>query len=220
MGYHRMIGTMENTMNSIKTVSEWVGVADWSKDMTGPAAVILVDVQNEYLSGPLELEGVEDAMAEIVALRAVAKQAGWPVVHIRQKGAVGSFFDPEGARGAFIEGAVPREGEPVVDKVYADSFAATQLDAVLEPLNVKKLIIVGFMTHNCVSSTVRTAFVKGYQPIVVASATASRALPLMGEIVPAAEIQRGSLAGLGERHAMIVPSVAKLTSRINPAEAR
>lgn len=61
------------------------------------------------------------------------------------------------------------------------------------------------MTHNCVSSTVRSAVDHGWRVTVVASATATRDLPDgKGGVVPAAGIQRGVLTGLSDSLAVVV----------------
>lgn len=186
------------------------GRDQWQRPGSGEAAVILIDAQNEYLSGPLALEGIEGALKEISALREIARREGWPVVHVRHQGQAGGPFDLEAPRGAFIEAVAPADGETVVTKTFADAFAGTDLKAQLEKTGVSRVIVAGFMTHNCVSSTVRRAVVEGYGVAIVASATATRALPLLGRAFSAAEVQTASLAALGDAHAVILADTEKL----------
>lgn len=197
-------------MTHPKTIIELANRAGWIRPEPGKAAVLIIDAQNEYLEGPLKLDGMVAAMAEVIALRSAAAVHGWPVVHIRHKGGTGSLFDLSAHRGAFIAGAEPAEGEAIVTKTFADSFAATDLHEVLERLGVKQLIIAGFMTHNCVSSTVRRAVVEGYKIAVLASATATRALPLGDRVVSSTELQAACLAGLGDTHAAILSDTSVL----------
>jgi nicotinamidase-related amidase len=61
------------------------------------------------------------------------------------------------------------------------------------------------MTHNCVDSTAREAFHRGYRVGVVADASATRDLPgPAGKAIPAATVHAAVLAGLGDRIAEIV----------------
>jgi nicotinamidase-related amidase len=84
-------------------------------------------------------------------------------------------------------------------------FTGTGLEEAIKLTDRRNLIIVGFMTHNCVSTTVRAARDLGYLPTVVAAATATRNLPDgKGGIVTAAELQAASLAALADRTATVV----------------
>jgi nicotinamidase-related amidase len=74
----------------------------------------------------------------------------------------------------------------------AMSFFQTDLGAQLEKTGRQDLVLAGFMTHMCVNSTARDAFNLGYRPTVVASATATRDLPVPGGTpVLAARLQFG-----------------------------
>jgi len=187
------------------------GLDRWVRPAPGEAALLIIDAQNEYTSGPLRLPDAKAALTEIIALRARAAHYGWPVVHVRHRGQAGGPFDLDAPRGAFIAGAEPAAGEAVVTKHFADSFADTDLRAVLDALGVKRLILAGFMTHNCVSSTARRAVVEGYGVAIVASATATRALPAPdGSALNAQAVQRASLSALGDAHALILPDTASV----------
>jgi nicotinamidase-related amidase len=76
----------------------------------------------------------------------------------------------------------------------------------LKTAGASNLVLAGFMTHMCVNSTARGAFSLGYAPTVVASATATRALPGLGdETVSAAAMQSASLAAMADLFAVVVP---------------
>jgi nicotinamidase-related amidase len=67
------------------------------------------------------------------------------------------------------------------------------------------------MTHMCVNSTARAAFNLGYAPTVVASATATRSLPGVGDTdVSAATLQAASLAALADLFAVVVPDASAI----------
>ena len=132
------------------------------------------------------------------------------MIHIVQRGAAGGLFDLDGPGGAIIDRLVPRAGESVVIKTRPNGFSDTTLLAELADTG-GEMIVAGFMTHNCVSSTARAALDFGILPTVVADATATRDLPISGGIVAAADLQRAELAALADRHAVVV-DVAELTA--------
>ena len=82
------------------------------------------------------------------------RQAGGRVVHVAHKGAPGSVFDRSQARGAIVGALAPLAGEAIVEKPRPNAFSGTALAALAGPPG-SALIFAGFMTHNCVSSSVR-----------------------------------------------------------------
>jgi len=172
----------------------------------GESTLIMIDCQNTYTRGVMELEGVQAAIDEAAALLDRARSAGIPIIHIQHNDGPGSLYDIEGESGAIVDRVAPREGEPVVVKSYPNSFVQTDLDVRLKAAGASNLLLAGFMTHMCVNSTARGAFNLGYAPTVVAAATATRALPGVGdESVPAAAMQSASLAAMADLFAVVVP---------------
>ncbi|MXN66393.1 isochorismatase family protein [Stappia sp. GBMRC 2046] len=192
------------------TLLEMAGKGTWLRPDTG-VAVLIIDAQGEYLDGGLPLPGIENSLKEIKSLRDFAASQNWPVIHIRHIGQPGGLFDVAGRGGAFLDVAKPREGEAVIDKRLPNSFAGTELDKVLKEKEITTLIVAGFMTHMCVSATARSALDHGYSSAVIASACATRPLPVHdGGAISAEDLHRAALAGLGDRFAHILPSVSSL----------
>ena len=170
------------------------------------STLIMIDCQNTYTQGVMELDGVRAALDEAAALLDRARSAGIPIIHIQHSDGPGSLYDIEGESGAIVTQVAPRDGEPVVVKQYPNSFVQTDLDDRLKALGAGNLVLAGFMTHMCVNSTARGAFNLGYAPTVVAAATATRALPgVGGDSVSAAVMQSASLAAVADLFAVVVP---------------
>jgi nicotinamidase-related amidase len=170
------------------------------------STLVLIDCQNTYTYGVMELDGVQAALDEAAALLDRARSAGIPVIHVQHSDGPGSLYDVEGESGAIVTRVAPRDGEPVVVKQYPNSFVQTDLDERLKAVGPSNLVLAGFMTHMCVNSTARGAFNLGYAPTVVAAATATRTLPgVGGESVSAAAMQSASLAGIADLFAVVVP---------------
>jgi nicotinamidase-related amidase len=175
------------------------------------STLILIDCQNTYTQGVMELEGVQPALDQAAELLDRARSAGIPVIHIQHSDGPGSLYDIEGESGAIVASVAPRGDEPVVVKNYPNSFVQTELDGVLKTTDAKNLILAGFMTHMCVNSTARGAFNLGYAPTIVAAATATRSLPgVDGQPISAADLHTASLAGVGDMFAVVVPDAAAI----------
>ncbi len=175
------------------------------------SALVLVDCQNTYTYGVMELDGVQAALDETAALLDRARTAGIPIIHIQHNGGVGSPYDITAEVGAIVDSVAPRGDEPVVVKQYPNSFVQTDLDEKLKAVGASNLVLAGFMTHMCINSTARGAFNLGYAPTVVASATATRPLPGPdGSTVSAAALQSASLAALNDLFAIVAPDAAAI----------
>jgi nicotinamidase-related amidase len=188
-----------------KTLLELAGAPASTTHLTD-AVLIVIDAQREYVDGKLPLSGMEPALTEIGSLLTRARKAGAPIVHIKQRGRPGGAFGPDTPGFDIADAATPSGAEAVIEKSLPNAFAGTTLQATLDGLGRKQLILTGFMTHMCVEATARAALDLGFKSTVVAAATATRDLPdpLTGEAVPAAEVQRNALTALADRFATIV----------------
>ncbi len=168
------------------------------------SVLILIDAQREYVDGALPLVGVDAAINEMSRLLARARKAGTPVIYIVHRGGRG-LFDPQGKFFEIVPALKPLANEAVIEKMRISAFAGTGLEEAITQTGRKHLIITGFMTHNCVSSTARASRDLGYEVAIVADATATRDLPDgRGGVLPAAVLQAASLAELADRNAELV----------------
>jgi nicotinamidase-related amidase len=180
------------------TLRELMGLGDAPAPL-GQSTLIMIDCQNTYRQGVMQLDGVEDALAEAAQLLARARAAGIPVFHIMHDAGEGSPYDVHAEIGQISDEVAPLAGEPVIVKKFPSAFVGTDLEAQLRGASSSELLLAGFMTHMCVNSTARGAFNLGFHPTVVASATATRELPGAGGVaVPAQAVQAASLAAIGD----------------------
>ncbi len=189
-----------------------LGGAERSPSSLANAAVLVIDAQREYTAaGRLPLDGIDGALERIAALLDAARAQGRPIVHVAHRGKPGGLFDPETSAFAFAGPAAPREGEAVVIKTLPDSFVGSELDATLKKAGTTNLLVAGFMTHMCVSSTVRTSMGLGYAPTVIADACATRDLPDgHGGRVAARDLHRNELAALSDLFAAVIDDMGAL----------
>ena len=198
------------TITTPTTLLQLAG-ADLSFPQLGAASLVLIDLQNEYLTGPLALPGADAAVANAANLLARARNAGATIFHVAHRGKPGGLFDRGAARGAIVTAVAPRLDEPVIEKELPNAFAGTDLKARLDAAGHKNIVLAGFMTHMCVSSTARAALDLGLRTTIVAAACATRDLPDgRGGIIPAATIHDVALVELSDRFALIARDHAAL----------
>ncbi|KAA0876561.1 cysteine hydrolase family protein [Nitrincola tapanii] len=198
-------------MTQTKTLSDYLGLHQDSVTLAN-ANLVIVDVQNEYFSGELALPEAQTSLVVIQDLLQRARQAGTPVFHVRHLGLDGSIFDPQGPRSAIVDALTPLSNEPVFSKQLPNSFTAEGFAEALKASGRPYLIVVGYMTHMCISATVRSALDHGFLSVVPADATDTRDLPdpLSGEVLPAKEIKRQALTALHDLYARVIPSASSL----------
>ncbi|MFD0038429.1 isochorismatase family protein [Streptomyces anulatus] len=172
------------------------------------STLILVDYQNTYTRGVMELDGWQDSLDAAARLLARAREAGTKVVHVVNDGGEGTPYDIRAEIGRIHPAVAPADGETVVVKKAPDSFHGTDLgEHVPEGGDV---IIAGWMTHMCVAFTAQGAFLRGNRPTVVADACATRSLPVAGTDLDARQVHHGALATIGDLYGVVVPTQESL----------
>ena len=170
------------------------------------STLVMIDCQNTYTRGVMELDGVQAALDEAATLLDRARTAGIPIIHIQHSDGPGSLYDIEGESGAIVDPGRPARGRAGGGEAVPELVRADRLDDRLKAAGASNLVLAGFMTHMCVNSTARGAFNLGYAPTVVAAATATRALPgVDGDPVPAGVLHSASLAAIADLFAVVIP---------------
>jgi nicotinamidase-related amidase len=170
------------------------------------STLVLIDYQNTYTTGVMELDGWQDALDAGARLLARARQEGAKVVHVVNDGGEGTPYDVRAEIGAIHPSVAPLDGEPVVVKKAPNAFVGTDLDRHVDAAGHGDLVLAGFMTHMCVAFTAQGAFLRGNRPTVVADACATRALPVAGTEVDARQVHHAALATIADLYGVVVPS--------------
>lgn len=190
-------------MKTAMTLLQLAG-ADLTPARIETAVLVLIDMQNEYLEGPIAVKGACPAIVRAKHLLAEARSLGTPIVHIAHKGRSGGLFDRDALRGQIVSALSALPSEATIEKKLPNAFANTDLHSTLARHGRENLIIIGFMTHMCVSSTARAALDLGYRVTIDAAACATRDLPDgRGGVVPAALVHQVALVELSDRFAII-----------------
>ncbi|MFH9609656.1 isochorismatase family protein [Streptomyces sp. NPDC017448] len=191
---------------SSTTLREVIGL-DQTPATLADAVLLLVDYQNTYTEGVMELEGWRPAVDNAAALLERARAAGTPVLHIVDRG-----YDLTSEAGQIIPALKPAPGETVVEKSFPNGFQDTTLAEEVEKTGRKNVVIAGFMTHMCTLATAQGAFVNGNRATVVADASATRPLPLNGHPsgVSAQQLHASALATIQDLYGVVVPTQKSL----------
>lgn len=175
------------------------------------SALILIDCQNTYRQGLMQLTNVEPAIIEAKKLLDHARALKIPVIHIQHDAGPGSPYDVSAEIGKICDEVAPIAGEKIITKQYPNAFIETALDVELKNLGISNIVIAGFMTHMCVNSTAHGGFNLGYNMTVVASATATRSLESAnGKVLSAEEVQDGAIASTRDLYAAIANQVEEI----------
>lgn len=174
--------------------------------MPGRSALLVIDVQLGFLSGPPPAFRGEQFVEVVAGLQERARGEGVPVVHVR-------FADDadETAHGGEIHRSVaPVAGEHVVSKRSTDAFHRTGLHDLLQSLGVARLFVAGCLSELCVDTTCRRALGLGYVTTLVADAHTTADVEVAGGVGPLQRIRLTNFTlarvGTGDRTIAVVPS--------------
>jgi nicotinamidase-related amidase len=180
-------------------------------------ALIIIDVQNgfDHASwGPRNNPGAEAAIARLLG---AWREARRPIIHVQHLSRNPASPLAPGQKGVEIKDMVaPRDGEQVITKQVNSAFIGTDLEDRLRRAGIKNLVLTGFCTDHCVSTTTRMAANLGFNVVMPAdTAVAFDRTGYDGKIYPAEEIHRTALASLHGEFATVVLSETLLEAQLS-----
>jgi len=149
-------------------------------------ALILVDVQNDFLDRSGLYPAREDVIAGIRTLLAGFRSAARPVIHVRtlvasdgndsmphwqRQGLRQCVRDTPGAMSPSSLATIA--GEEVMEKHFFSAFESGRLDTVLLSAGADTVVLAGLYSHGCIRATATDAYQKGYAVLLAADAMAS-----------------------------------------------
>jgi len=134
---------------------------------------------------------VKRAVKNAQKLLNLCRRKGFDMVHIRMQGPtdnprhtakvnrkVGLIIPPKFEDGEFIDEVKPLLGELVITKTNGGALSGTNLDFILRNMDIDSLILVGFLTDQCILATSLHAADLGYDVLIVEDACATRSKTL------------------------------------------
>jgi nicotinamidase-related amidase len=129
-------------------------------------ALIVIDVQNEYVTGGLRIQypPVSSSLHNIGRAMDGACAAGIPVIVIQQTSPADAPLFALGTSGWELhETVAKRPHDHYQRKPLPSAFAGTDLADWLAEHRIDTLSVIGYMTHNCDDTTIKHAFDRGLQ---------------------------------------------------------
>lgn len=170
-------------------------------------ALVVIDVQNEYVTGNLRIEypAIEQSLANVGRAMDAARDAGIPIVVIQNTAPAGAPIFAPGTHGWDLHAVVAdRPRDQWIEKTLPSAFAGTQLEAWLRARDIDCITVVGYMTHNCVDATVKQAVHLGIAAEVLADATGSVPYANRAGTASARQLHETVLVVLQSRFANVV----------------
>lgn len=136
------------------------------------AALLVIDIQDSFKIDPARWASrsnprFEDNVTELIA---TFREAALPVIFFLHTDSDPGFgtSDPEFRLMSFLG---RRENEPLLVKNTRNAFTSTDLQARLEALGVRRVVVCGISTEQCCETTTRVASDLGYDVDFVTEAT-------------------------------------------------
>ena len=138
-------------------------------------AVIVIDMLNDFVTGPIASPRVHHIIPEIKALCEKARAQGIPVIYandshtpeIDKEFKVWGPHAVEGTSGAeIIDALKPEACDYIIPKKTYSAFYSTTLELVLRELGVDTVVITGWQADCCCRHTSADAFFRGFDIVV------------------------------------------------------
>ena len=125
-------------------------------------ALVIVDVQNEYFAGPLEIQYPDrsESLANIIRAIDSAEAQGLPVVVVQHEYPAESPVFAEGSAGWELHPDIAsrrKDSWKRIGKSYASVFAGTGFESWLRENGIDTITLLGYMTNNCDLATAAAA---------------------------------------------------------------
>ncbi|CAN7378682.1 isochorismatase family protein [Ensifer adhaerens] len=162
-------------------------------------ALVIVDVQRAFISGPEAVPGHVDLQRAVGLLLQKARSAGVPVIFLQNDGPKGAVDKPETDGWQLFFAA--KSGEVVVRKRNDDGFDGTDLEDQLRARKIETIAICGMLSEMCLAATARTAMAKDFTVILANDAHATYDVPPgpgRSPMVPARLAARAAEWSLGD----------------------
>jgi ureidoacrylate peracid hydrolase len=188
----------------------------------GHTALLVVDMQNDFCAekGYIEVVGRRDARAcravakPIMELVGEARRATVPVVWIkanyepdkipavmlvkRHERGIAEVCCKPGTWGGDFYGVTPAPGEAIVEKNCYSGFIGTDLEARLQKLGVRTIVVAGVQTHVCVEATLRDGAMLGFYAVLASDCAAAYSAEQHEATVKSTQAFYGDVLGRGD----------------------
>ena len=200
-------------VTSINSVHRLVAIGVLVKQLK--TALLVIDCQNYFFdpASPAYLPASKRILPRVNKLIALAHDHKWPVVFTIHGPSYSSRnlmlskwrHLPKGRQCELHQDLKVPNKAKIMHKQYYSAFIGTRLEEFLKKRGISRLVLCGAMTHLCVDTTVRHAFMLGFKPVIVRDACCSKS--------PA--LHRAALLALGHGFAKIISTKEITTGNLS-----
>ncbi len=147
-------------------------------------ALVVIDVQNYFFKkdAPARIRGTERIISIINNLIKKFEMKDLPIVFTKQiypedkRHPMRQWWRrlPAGEECKLYNELYVPDNSILIEKECYSAFFRTSLDKILKNSNIRRLFFCGVMTHLCVESSIRDAFMLGYDTFLIEDATLSK----------------------------------------------
>lgn len=134
-------------------------------------ALLVIDVQNEYFDGKLNVTYPINSLDNILKVMDYAKKNNMIIILVQHTAISGETFIENSMEWEIHADILKKSYDYHIKKTKPSSFYNTNLDEILEKENIEGVVISGYMTQMCCDTTAREAFHKGYAVEFLSDAT-------------------------------------------------
>ena len=127
-------------------------------------ALLVIDVQKDVVANALK---TPEVVANINSLISSARNSSVPVIWVQHSD---DYLEKGSTGWEIVDELKPLANEVRIYKTHSSSFVETDLQAQLNSLGTKTLIITGAQTNYCVNATTNAGVELGYQVTLVSDA--------------------------------------------------
>lgn len=146
------------------------------------SALIIIDMINDFIKGPLKLTNVNKIISNIKKLISWAHKSNIPVIYLNDAHSENhiefklwkkhAIINSYGAQ--IINELKPNKKDIIIEKNNYNGFINTILDSYLKDNNINNLYVCGVYTDVCVRELVSTGFQLGYDLNILKDATGTK----------------------------------------------
>jgi len=166
-------------------------------------ALLVIDAQNIYFSGKMQITHPQNSFQNILAVMDSAEQTGIPVIVVQHSSSSMAAFSKGSVEWQLHPEVAKRKYDLLIEKTMPGSFTGTSLENWLREHGIDTVVIAGYMTQMCCDTTARQAVHLNFKVEFLSDATGTLDISNAAGSVTAEELHRAILVTQAMRFAKV-----------------
>lgn len=174
-------------------------------------ALVVIDVQNEYVTGQLKIRHPDllTSLANVARAMNAATDFGAAILLVQHVEDESAPVFARGSEGAALHASVAtRHPDLLITKNEVSAFAGTELEDWLRANDIDTVTITGFMTQHCCAGTARDAAALGFTVEFLSDATGTLDLDNAAGSISAEALHQSVLVTMDSEFAAVATTDA------------